>query len=130
MTSTWFNGEFQDDAQISLSAFDHPVLRGDGIFESTRTEGSQIFFLNRHLERLLGSAEIMEMPKPHSRELLETAQEVVSHSKMEGRGVLRICLFSNGDLLITHKAISSDPEPVKLVIFPEPQYSLSRIAHR
>ncbi len=127
MSTVWFNGEFLEGGDVSLSAFEHPFLRGDGVFESTRTEGSQIFFLRRHLERLSHSAQLLEMVSPDIEAMSSAALEVASSSHISGNGSLRITSFSNGDRLITHREIAPTNLAPKLAIYPDPQFSQSRI---
>jgi branched-subunit amino acid aminotransferase/4-amino-4-deoxychorismate lyase len=127
MSTVWFNGEIREDESVSFSAFDHPLWRGDGVFESTRTEGSQIFFLRRHLERLAHSAQLLEMVPPDVQALTSAALEVASSSSISGNSSLRITAFPNGDRLITHRAVAPKNLAPKLVIYPEPQFSQSRM---
>ncbi len=127
MSSVWLNGEFLQSDALSFSAFDHPLLRGDGVFESTRTEGTQIFFLQRHLARLARSAQLLEMECPDLDELARSAQAVVNNSDDYESGSLRITIFSNGDQLITHRSSANVGQPPRLAIYPELQYSQSRI---
>ncbi|MEI8066405.1 MAG: aminotransferase class IV [Actinomycetes bacterium] len=127
MSSVWLNGEFLQGDGLTFSAFDHPFLRGDGIFESTRTEGARIFFLRRHLERLARSAQLLEMERPDLDELARSAKSVVDNSQIPESGSLRISIFSNGDHLITHRSQSTVSELPRLAIYPERQYSQSRI---
>jgi branched-chain amino acid aminotransferase len=53
--------------------------------------------------------------------------KVVFSSNIVGGGSLRITAFPNGDLLITHRALAPTNLSPKLVIYPEPQFSQSRI---
>lgn len=127
MSTVWSNGSFQCDDLFTVSAFDHPIFRGDGIFESTRTEGNQIYFLGRHLDRLAQSAQILEISIPDPRVLAAVCQEVVTTSGLTGDGALRITIFANGDQLITHRQSSPPGSAPRLAIYPEIQFSGSNL---
>jgi branched-chain amino acid aminotransferase len=67
VTSTvpiWVNGELVDPAEATVSAFDHGLLVGDGVFETVKSVRGEPFALTRHLERLAVSARRMDLPEP------------------------------------------------------------------
>lgn len=53
------NGELIPASQARVSVFDHGFLYGYGLFETMRAYHGQIFLLERHLERLMNSAEVI-----------------------------------------------------------------------
>jgi branched-chain amino acid aminotransferase len=53
----WIDGDLRDTASASVSAFDHGLTVGDGIFETTKIVDGQAFALSRHLRRLRRSAQ-------------------------------------------------------------------------
>jgi branched-chain amino acid aminotransferase len=53
----WIDGALHDESSASISAFDHGVTVGDGIFETTKIVRGEAFALSRHLRRLRRSAE-------------------------------------------------------------------------
>jgi branched-chain amino acid aminotransferase len=55
----YLNGSLIPRSQARVSAFDHGFLYGYGLFETMRAYRGKIFLLERHLKRLLGSAEII-----------------------------------------------------------------------
>jgi len=62
---TWLNGDLlQSPEAPSISALDHGIIVGDGVFETIKIEGGQPFALTRHLERLVRSAEGLGIGKP------------------------------------------------------------------
>lgn len=104
--------------KISLPTSAHPWLRGDGVFETIRTQGQTIFFLERHLARLRNSAAKLYFEEVNSPDLFDLAEQVVNESAIEGVGRLRITKFSNGENLVTHEAHEPVTTPARLVTFP------------
>ena len=58
----WVNGALYDSETPAISATDHGVTVGDGIFETCKIERGQPFALSRHLQRLLRSAAGLGLP--------------------------------------------------------------------
>lgn len=63
-TRVWVNGALVDPAGPSVSALDHGVTVGDGVFETVKVVDGTPFALTRHLERLLRSAHGLGLPAP------------------------------------------------------------------
>ncbi|KAA1399209.1 aminotransferase class IV [Aeromicrobium ginsengisoli] len=62
---TWLNGDLlQSPEAPSISALDHGIIVGDGVFETIKIEDGQPFALTRHLDRLVRSAEGLGIGKP------------------------------------------------------------------
>jgi len=55
----YLNGALIPRSQASVSVFDHGFLYGYGLFETMRAYHGKIFLLERHLRRLLSSAEVI-----------------------------------------------------------------------
>jgi len=55
----YLNGALIPRSEARISVFDHGFLYGYGLFETMRAYRGKIFLLERHLKRLLGSAEII-----------------------------------------------------------------------
>ena len=53
---TWVNGTIVEAEEALVSAFDHGLTVGDGVFETARVVDGVPFALTRHLARLAGSA--------------------------------------------------------------------------
>ena len=54
--TVWLDGEIVDAGAARVSAFDHGITVGDGVFETLKVVGGVPFALTRHLERLAFSA--------------------------------------------------------------------------
>lgn len=62
---TWLNGRLlQSPDEPSISALDHGIIVGDGVFETVKIENGQPFALTRHLDRLVRSADGLGIGKP------------------------------------------------------------------
>ncbi len=55
------NGKIKDEAKAVVSAFDRGFLYGDGLFETMRSYRGEVFALERHLDRLYNSADLMDL---------------------------------------------------------------------
>lgn len=61
-TRVWVNGELVDPTGPSVSALDHSVTVGDGVFETAKIAAGQPFALTRHHRRLERSAAGLGLP--------------------------------------------------------------------
>jgi branched-chain amino acid aminotransferase len=76
VTRVWVDGALVDGDQPRVSAFDHGLLVGDGVFETLRVYGGHPFAWRRHLDRLAHSASGLGLPIP-DRGLLQDAARAV-----------------------------------------------------
>ena len=60
----WVDGGLQDAESARVSALDHGLTVGDGVFETVKAERGPPFALTRHLERLARSARGLGLPEP------------------------------------------------------------------
>ena len=87
----WLNRMLCDEGDAHVSAFDHGLLTGDGVFETLKVYDGRPFAVRRHLERLETSARGMGLSTPDHHTLREALDAVVaSNGITEGR--LRITL--------------------------------------
>jgi branched-chain amino acid aminotransferase len=73
----WVDGALVDGREPQVSAFDHGLLVGDGVFETLRVYGGRPFAWRRHLDRLEGSASGLGLPVPDREQLSEAARAVL-----------------------------------------------------
>ena len=59
---TWVNGTVVESAEALVSAFDHGLTVGDGVFETVKVVDGVPFALTRHLQRLTASARGLGLP--------------------------------------------------------------------
>ena len=69
----WLNDGLVPGEQASVSVFDRGLLYGDGLFETMRAYGGQVFRLRQHLARLRRSAAQLAFPRPPSMRRTERA---------------------------------------------------------
>ena len=74
----WFDGKMVDWREAKVHVLTHTLHYGMGVFEGVRAyhaeEGTAIFRLQAHTDRLFRSARIMNMPMPFSKDELNAAQ--------------------------------------------------------
>ena len=69
----YLNGNIIHADRARISPADRGLLLGDGIFETLRAYGGRIFRLDAHLDRLIDSAHLLQIPIPISRAALSQA---------------------------------------------------------
>lgn len=68
----WFlNGRYLPQGKIKIPVNDLAVLRGYGAFDFLVTYNKKPFLLSDHLDRLLNSAKLIDLPIPYSKKQLE-----------------------------------------------------------
>lgn len=84
----WMDGELVDWRDAKIHVLTHTLHYGCGAFEGVRAyntvNGTAIFRLNEHTDRLFNSAKILRMQLPFSKEQVNAAQQqVVKANKLE-----------------------------------------------
>ncbi len=87
----WLDGALVDADQARVSAFDHALLTGDGVFETLRVYRGVAFASRRHLERLAISAAALRLPCPAPGLVREAMDAVIAGNQLE-EGRMRITL--------------------------------------
>lgn len=78
-----------------LHADDLAVLRGDGVFETLLVRDGSACLVDAHLQRLVRSAELMDLPVPDLAEWREAIDTAVRQWAAAGEGALRL-IYSRG----------------------------------
>jgi branched-chain amino acid aminotransferase len=86
---TWVDGRLVDDGDAVVSAYDHGLTVGDGVFETVRIVDGVPFALGRHIDRLARSAAGLELPAPDPEQVGKACASVVAQAPV-GRYRLRI----------------------------------------
>ncbi|GAA2225419.1 aminodeoxychorismate lyase [Promicromonospora sukumoe] len=85
MTVIWTEGRMVAPGEAALSAVDHGITVGDGVFETCAVLNGQAFALTRHLARLERSASGMGMAPLDLRKVRDGVDAVLSASPDAGR---------------------------------------------
>ncbi|MDH6630234.1 branched-chain amino acid aminotransferase [Streptomyces sp. LBL] len=78
----WLDGGLQDSESARVSAFDHGLTVGDGIFETVKAVDGKLFALTRHLDRLTRSARGLGLPDPDLDEVRRACAAVLAADPM------------------------------------------------
>src|SRR6478609_1598409 len=84
----WMDGELVDWRDAKIHVLTHTLHYGCGVFEGVRAyntvNGTAVFRLQEHTDRLFNSAKILRMQMPFSKEQVNEAQkQVVRANKLE-----------------------------------------------
>ncbi|NNU28660.1 aminotransferase class IV [Isoptericola sediminis] len=89
----WAEGRLVGAGEAALSAVDHGITVGDGVFETCTVFDGQVFALTRHLERLRRSATGLGLEAPDEQRVREGVDAVLAEAvRLDGPfdGRLRI----------------------------------------
>jgi branched-chain amino acid aminotransferase len=86
----WVDGRLLDGDEPVLMANDHGLTVGDGIFETCKILGGQVFALTRHLDRLARSAAGLALPDPDLDRIRAGVAELLAANGPMPFGRLRI----------------------------------------
>jgi branched-chain amino acid aminotransferase len=90
----WLDGGLREAESARVSAFDHGLTVGDGVFETVKAVDGRPFALTRHLDRLARSARGLGLPEPDLDEVRHACAAVLEANPMP-LGRLRIT-FTGG----------------------------------
>ena len=96
----WFDGELVPWREAKVHVLTHTLHYGMGVFEGVRAyhaeQGTSIFRLQDHTNRLFRSAHILGMPMPYSKEELNKAQlDVVAQNKLDSAYLRPMCFYGS-----------------------------------
>jgi len=93
----WFDGEMRPWREATTHVLTHTLHYGMGVFEGVRAydaeQGTAVFRLRDHTDRLFRSAHILQMPMPYDRDTLNEAQLAVVRENNLQSGYLRPMCF-------------------------------------
>jgi branched-chain amino acid aminotransferase len=123
----YLNGTLVDQADATISVFDHGLLYGDGIFEGIRLYRNCVFKLDEHLERLEKSAKAILLRMPWSRE--EIAEAICETCRVNELvdGYIRVLVTRGvGTLGLSHLSCK-EPQLIiiadRITLYPEEHYT-------
>ncbi|MGE9694580.1 MULTISPECIES: aminotransferase class IV [unclassified Streptomyces] len=125
----WINGGLRDAEDARVSALDHGITVGDGVFETVKAVDGAPFALSRHLDRLARSAAGLGLPEPDLDEVRRACAEVLATEPV-ALGRLRIT-YTGGvsplgsdrgteapTLIVATSAIAPRPDTTAVVTVP------------
>jgi branched-chain amino acid aminotransferase len=113
----WLEGSIFTAAEYAtVSAVDHGLVVGDGVFEALKVTAGHAFAVRRHLDRLTRSARALGLPDPDHRTIRAAIDEVLERVGYE-HGRLRIT-YTGGPGPLASTAASGPPT---LILAVEPR---------
>ncbi|RDH90164.1 MAG: branched chain amino acid aminotransferase [endosymbiont of Seepiophila jonesi] len=96
----WLDGEMVPWREAKIHVLTHTLHYGMGVFEGVRAyhaeQGTAIFRLQEHTDRLFNSAHILGMPMPFDRETLNEAQRaVVRENNLDSAYLRPMCFYGS-----------------------------------
>lgn len=94
----WKDGELIPWREATTHVLTHTLHYGMGVFEGVRAydaeQGTAIFRLREHTDRLFRSAHILKMPMPYDKETLNEAQRaVVRENRLSSAYIRPMCFY-------------------------------------
>jgi len=94
----WFDGELVPWREAKVHVLTHTLHYGTGVFEGVRAydadQGTSIYRLQDHTDRLYRSAHILGMNIPYEKEVLNEAQrQVVRDNNLQSAYIRPMCFF-------------------------------------
>jgi branched-subunit amino acid aminotransferase/4-amino-4-deoxychorismate lyase len=123
----YYNGEFYS-VDTALFAADNRAFRyGDSLFETIHTNGTQIQFLNEHIERLtLGMKQLsMEIPKNFHETIEKSIKRLITRNKSFLGTRIRLSVFRNSGGLYT-PTTNGISYLIESTTLDEPKYYLNK----
>lgn len=110
----YIDGKYYPKSQAKISVFDHGLLYGDGVFEGIRAYDGLVFKLKEHVDRLYGSAHVIMLQIPMSREeMVKTVVDTLRRNGLRDSYIRLIVTRGMGDLGLNPKKC---PKPTIIVI--------------
>ena len=129
------NNKFVHSEEAMISFHDSGFLYGDGLFETMRFDNGKIFSINKHLDRLMRSLDIINLQLNQSNDDLIKMLYSVIDKNLITDGIIRLMItrgIVNNHILepsiyISIKKFYNIPiSPVKVVYFNEIKYPIIR----
>lgn len=81
----WVNGNLLSPEEKAVSAIDHGIIVGDGVFETVKVIDGHPFAISRHLKRLEESSKGLGIEPPDLKSVTEAVEEVLNADKESER---------------------------------------------
>lgn len=111
----WAGGRLRDPREPVLTAVDHGLTVGDGVFETCAVHRGVAFALTRHLERLEVSARGLGLPPLPLDEVRQGVREVLAAAG-EHAGRLRVTVTGGPGPMGSHRYPEAEQRPSVVVV--------------
>lgn len=96
----WLDGQWVDWREAKVHVLTHTLHYGLGVFEGIRayhaTQGTAIFRMQEHTDRLFRSAHIMNMPMPFSKDEINRAQcDALVKNELDSAYIRTMCFYGS-----------------------------------
>jgi len=96
----WMDGEWVDWREAKIHVLTHTLHYGAGVFEGLRAyhaeQGTAIFKLKEHTDRLYRSAHILNMKIPFTKEVLNEAQRLaIGKNNLDSAYIRTMCFYGS-----------------------------------
>jgi branched-subunit amino acid aminotransferase/4-amino-4-deoxychorismate lyase len=115
----WLNGAYVSDDQASVGVFDAAVQHAVGLFETMAARNGTVFRLDRHIDRLIASAQqlaLTERLKPDP--LAEAVRNALERSSLTDARI-RLTV-TGGDLNMMRSGNSAGANDPTVIVVPQP----------
>src|SRR5579862_7967285 len=122
----YINGKYRDEADATISVFDHGLLYGDGIFEGIRAYNGRVFKLKEHIDRLFYSAKaiLLQIPMTHD-EVMKAVVDTCRQNDVRD-GYIRLVVTRGAGTLGLNPNRCKDPSVIiiagKIQLYPAELY--------
>jgi branched-chain amino acid aminotransferase len=122
----YINGKYCDEAEATISVFDHGLLYGDGIFEGIRAYNGRVFKLKEHIDRLFCSAKaiLLQIPLTHA-EVMKAVVDTCRQNQVRD-GYIRLVVTRGAGTLGLNPNRCKDPSVIviagKIQLYPAELY--------
>lgn len=113
----WFDGKIVPWADAKVHVLSHALHYGDSVFEGIRTydcgaQGSSVFRLKEHSQRLVNSAKILRMPLPYTAEqIFDACIETLRANKLKAGYIRPLAFVGFGEM-----GVYPGRNPVNMII--------------
>ncbi len=111
----WVDGRLHGPDDLVLTAVDHGVTVGDGVFETCAVYGGRAFALTRHLARLGRSAQGLGLP-PLPLDVIRAAVDETLAAAGPDAGRLRVTVTGGPGPMGSHRAAPDAQRPTVVVV--------------
>jgi branched-chain amino acid aminotransferase len=113
-TRVFIDGELGDEATARVPVFDRGFLYGDSVYEVTRTAGGRPVDLDRHLDRLERSAEMIGLAAPPRGAVVEAVHATLA-AAANPESYVRVVVTRGGGDIGLDPALADRPRLVVIV---------------